>query len=482
MPWVSSIRLAVAVAAGAVVAAPALAQQPGAPQRPVPAQPDPAMEAAQRAFDALPEAERKAIQDDLIWASDFNATLSGSFGPRTYNAIRHFETMAKTRPDGILDDGERKILAEAAKKFRAASRYALVTDAATGSALGLPLSLFTKREPLPIGTLWSSKDEVITVRTGASPGTAADLPRAFEGTLSIQAPGRKVTYKLLRPDFFVVSGEIGSRTFYTRMAPGKTQLVSYTLMFPTARTKEFERVMIALANSFQPVAGTAAPAVASAPQGVPPAPAQATAGTLPAGLILTGVVIAPGKVATDALAASCPDLRVNGKPARVTGDKLAGPATGGVALLDADTGRAPALSPAAAGKWPDAPLVLGFVAGKPGATLNVSAASSIAPANAASPRIEVPLHAEGGGSAVFSRSGEFVGLMRVPHASPRLVAGMVPAATHAVITGDALRKALPAAAPPAGATGSMSAGDIATKFGPSLVAIDCGQPIALPKN
>ena len=468
--------LACGLALLAALSAPVHAQQGVAP-RPSAPQPDPAMEAAQHAFDALPEAERKAIQDDLIWASDFNATLSGSFGPRTFGAIRRFEALIKSKADGILDEAERKLLADTAKKSRAAAKFTMVSDTATGSALGLPLTLFTKRESLPMGSMWSSKDDAISVRTGVFPGTAADLPRAYEGTLSIDAPGRKVTYKLLRPDFFVVSGEIGPRTFYTRSAPGKGHIVSYTMMFPTARAKEFDRVMIALANSFQPVAGTV-PAAPPAVSGTtaPPAAPQQTAGTLPAGLILTGIVIGTNKVVTDALAGSCADLRINQKPAR-----LAGQPAGGVAMLDVETGRAPVVPLASAGKWPDAPVVIGYVTGKPAAVLNVSSATALAVGDAKVPRIEVPLHAEGGGSAVLDRAGNLVGLMRAPHQTPRLVAGMVPAATHPVANADAIRK-LSGSAASAPLAAPLSAGDLAAKFGPSLVPVECAQPVALPKS
>ena len=38
--------------------------------------------------------------------------------------------------------------------------------------------------------------------------------------LKADAPGRHVTYKILRPDFLVVSGATPSGIFYTRMARG----------------------------------------------------------------------------------------------------------------------------------------------------------------------------------------------------------------------------------------------------------------------
>ncbi len=66
---------------------------PPSPAAPKPA--DPAFEAARAAFEPLPEAERKALQDALVWTGDFNGVTSGSFGRRTFEAIQAFA--ARTR-------------------------------------------------------------------------------------------------------------------------------------------------------------------------------------------------------------------------------------------------------------------------------------------------------------------------------------------------------------------------------------------------
>lgn len=443
-------------------------QRPEATQNPI-------MEAAQRAFDALPEPARKSIQDDLIWGSIFNATVSGGFGPRTFDAILQFERRMKLRPDGILEDDERAALADAAKKARAAVKFELVTDKATGTALGLPLALLPKREALPIGTMWSSKDEALSIRTGLAPGGADDLPRAFEGTLSIQAPGRKVTYKLLRPDFFVVSGEVGTRTFYTRTAVGKGNLVSYTILYPTAQAKSFERVMVALANNFHPIAGASAVASAttSSSQPVMANTTSSSPGTLQPGLILTGFVSGPGRVVTGALAGACSDLKINGKPARMSG----GINPVGVSLLTAETGQAPALGFSLAAPS-DAAVLVGFINEGRKATLSVSSATMV-PAGKAR-RIEAPLHAEGGGSLALDRSGNLIGLVQSPRQSPRLIAGIVPAISHGLVAGAELATVAGLSPAPA-ATAPLSAGAIAARVAPSLVAIECGQPVQLAK-
>lgn len=431
--------------------------------------PNPAVEAAERAFMALPEAERRAIQSDLIWGSDFTATVSGAFGTRTYQAIVRFEQALRSPADGILDPAERRALAEAATRARAAAKFARQVDAKTGAALALPLATFTKRDVLANGTRWASADGAYAVETANAAGGAEELPQAFERIVGI--PGRKVTYKLLRPDFFVVAGEAGPRAFYTRFGIGQGRLVGYTITYPAAQARAAERTVIALANSFEPVAGATPAATATGPSALPlpggtpalqtpPAPA---AGILPPGLILTGLVTAPGTVLTAGLAGTCPDLTVNGRPAR-----LAGNAPAGFAVLETETGplKPLAAQPVAAQSGAEV-LIIGFVPG--GAQPQLA----LTPGTLAGQRVQAPLHREGGGSLVLARSGDLIGLVAPPRATPRLVAGFVPAESHALI--------VPGTPATRAAGQPLTGGALAARVSGALVAIRCGQPVPLPK-
>lgn len=477
----SVLAIAAALLASALpVAAQAPAIRMNAPPPPPPGAPapNPAVEQAQRAFDALPEGARKSIQEDLIWGSTFTATVSGSFGPRTYDAIRKFQSDMKMRPDGILTDDSRKLLHEVANRARATARYAAVTDPKTGARLGIPAAILSKMEPLPGGSRWLSADGAVVLETAAAQGGASELPGAFERVLAI--PGRKVTYKLLREDFFVVAGENGPRSFYTRYGIGPNNLRGYTISYPTVASKVLERTVIALANSFQPIPGVS-PMVAQ-PDNRPTQPAApltppiASAGLLPAGLIATGVVLAPGKVATAASVSACPDLRIRGQQARIAST------AGGLTLIDADTGAARPLAAAAASpaEVKDAALVIvGFVAGGRAPQLTVSSGSLITGSDPARPpRIDAPLHREAAGSLVFTRSAALVGAIAGPRATPRLVAGIVPAASHALVEARAI---LPQPAARAQEGASLTSGAIAALAAPALVAIDCAVPSPLPK-
>ena len=52
---------------------------------------DPRLAAATQAYTALPEAERKAIQSDLIWTGHLNSAATGNFGPLTFRAVNGFK-------------------------------------------------------------------------------------------------------------------------------------------------------------------------------------------------------------------------------------------------------------------------------------------------------------------------------------------------------------------------------------------------------
>ena len=93
--FVTGLAAALLCATGADAQAPAPRPKPASPAA-APAQPDPAYEAARIAFEALPETERKGLQDALIWTGDYNSVVAGTFGRRTFEALNAFR--ARTAP------------------------------------------------------------------------------------------------------------------------------------------------------------------------------------------------------------------------------------------------------------------------------------------------------------------------------------------------------------------------------------------------
>lgn len=468
-----------ALVAGLLLPGAAGAQQPARPPATAPA-PNPILEEAQKAFEALPESERKAIQNDLIWGSDFTATISGSFGRRTFDAIMHFQTAAKLLPDGILDAPGRKLLADVAARARTAARFTPVVDAKTGASIGVPAAALSKREVTATGTRWSTPKNDVVLETAVAAGGAAELPAAFERVVGLAAPGRKVTYKLLRPDFFVVAGEVGARSFYTRYGVGPTSLRGYTLAYPTSQQKALERYVIAIANSYDPSPGAPVAAAPTAPAGAAPAPGALqppAAENWPAGLFQTGLVVAPGKIVTAARATVCPELLVNRRPARIAAtDRDAG-----LVVLEGDTGNARplALRAAAALSADSAPVILGFgIAATP--VFNIWSGTVVTAEANAPLRLAAPLPREAGGAIVVDRTGGLVGLIAAPDGKLRVVAGFVPAVSHRIVPAQRIAAAAGTSLAPATAGQNLTAGTLAAALRTSVVAVDCGRP--MPRN
>lgn len=427
---------------GAAQAQPA--RQP--PAAPAPAAPalDPAQAASKLAYDRLDEAERKAIQNDLIWTGDFNGVAGGEFGKRTYDAMLAFERRAQGVSDGILTPPERAALTRAADQARLAIRFAPITDQSTGIRIGLPAALLPARVAVENGVVYRRPDGAVTLQLTSMPAAQA-FDDLFE-RLRQDGPGRKVTYRLKRPDWFVISGEEGGRRFYTRLAQGPTAIRGYTFRYPVDQAASLDRIMIAIANSFEPFPGTDV-AANPARVGAPPAGAAPglTPGAAPALIrpamtateprhAVSGVSIGPGKVLTSAAAlASCAGASIGGKPldaAQVT-------TSGDVALLALPEINRPALLPSDAA--PGAAVFTLSFEDSASRSVMVSAGRW----QGEGPRVASALQIGAGGAPVLDGQGRLVGLVRESPKAQRMVAGVLAESSYRVIPLEAFRAAMP---------------------------------------
>ncbi|WP_298954557.1 peptidoglycan-binding protein [uncultured Methylobacterium sp.] len=442
--------------------APAFAQAPRPPV-PKPAAPDPAFEAARTAFEARPEDERRRVQDALVWVGDYNSVTTGAFGRRTFEALQAWQARAGAPGTGLLDDRERSALLAAGEAARKAAGFVVREDPATGLVLGVPERWLSKRSRQPDGTRWQSADGRVTLDSKAFAPGAADLDGLFERA-TLATPDRKVTYKLRRPDFLVVTGETAAGKFYIRYAAGAAGVRGFTLAYDKALARDLDRLMIAVANSFVPFPAEAPPVAAAAT--VAPAPARPAAppppAPEPAGAVTTGLVVAPGRIVT---VGACPAPQVAGAPARLVRQDPAG----GLALIEAGVTATGPLVAAPGLPDPDAALVV-VAAGREGGP-------AVAPGLAGpGGSVAAPLQPGAAGAPVLDRSGRLLGLVARLPARPRLIAGVMPPTSHAVIGLDALRAFLgrDATLPPAGEAAPRTTGAIAAAIAGRVVAVRCG--------
>ena len=449
-------------AAGVFVCLAALAVAPR-PMRAQPAPPaaadkksDPAFEAARTVFEALPESDRRALQNALVWTGDYNSVDSGAFGRRTFEAIVAYQRRVKAEPTGVLDPPTRAIALAAGRKARDAAGFAIRTDAATGAAIGVPTKLLPRETAVPHGTRWQSADGRITLETRATGPDDPDFAATFE-RLSASTPDRRVTYKLKRPDFLVVTGETPTGRFFIRYAQIPAGLRGFTLSYDKALAVETDKLVIAVANSFDPLPGAAPVAAAAAPR----APVAIAAGPQ-SGASLTGLEVAPGRLLTSAAAlGACTGARLGPTLVRVVKSSAA------LALVETASKRPAALSVGVA-PVPGTPVVV-VSTGAAGASVAAGEAISAS-------RMNAPLQPGAAGAPAFDRSGGLVGLVATYPAAPRMVAGVVPPAGYDLVTAADVAEFLAAAgvALPARRSGEpLTAGEVAAAVAPAVRVISC---------
>lgn len=442
-----------------------------------------ALDAARVGWEALPLADRIEVQSGLVWSGDYTGSLDGTFGRMTFEALTAFQARHRLAPDGLVGQPLRTALEEVAKKKREVVGWQMVADPVTGVRIGLPTRQVGPARKIDGGTQWSAKDGRVDIR--AFTIADDDLPRLFE-RLKTVAPGRKVTYSVLRPDWFVVADTGAGKESYARFVRTASGIRGFVIVHdPVAMGPEFGRVVIATAGTFEPVAGTAptastttpptpaptsplgSPLQPTGPSGETPAPGPAkppVTPPAPTSLAATGLVVAPGKVLT-AILPGCTAPTVAGKPASV--EKA--DAGGGLALL------------AAPGLTPSGSLVLADAALAAGSTVTVVSAAPALGATAGTlgeRGVRAPLQRGGLGGVVLDASGRLVALVTAKPDESRRIMDLIPEATYAVAGPEAIASAATAAgasieAKPAGAP--QSSGAVVSALAPRVVPIACGK-------
>ncbi|WP_306222590.1 serine protease [Bosea beijingensis] len=458
----------------ALLSAPLVSAQAPAPG------PSPQMAAAQAGFEALPEAERKAIQNDLIWAGQFNGAVSGSYGPLTFRAINAFKG-ARGPADGLLPPAERAALARAAQAARDTAGFKVLADDKSGVQIGIPMKLLPKREALPAGgSRWQSADQKVTLDTSTTPPGGEDLAAIYEKAIAVNPNSpRKITYKLLRPDFFVVTGETPTGRFYRRLSAGPQGLRGFSIGYDKALAPTVDKLVIAIAASFEPFPTGAVPAQPSAVAGAATTPSSGLSSLLaPAARSNEryGVALALNeRVALSAGAAvdNCRSLRVGNRNAKL---RLKDDASG-LALLDlegAGASKPPGLRSEAANASDALVLVAyGNDGGKRAAValpgLGVQAGGKLA--------LSAPLQPGQAGAPAFDRQGRLVGVVTDNPSDKVLIAGVAPQRSYAFADTAAIQAMLGKAGvslPAAAAGTELSTGAVVERVSGAVQPIVCG--------
>lgn len=330
------------------------------------------------------------------------------------------------------------------------------------------------------GSRWQSADEKVTLDTSTTPPGGEDLAAIFEKAIAVNPNSpRKITYKLLRPDFFVVTGETPGGRFYRRLSAGPQGLRGFSIGYDKALAPTVDKLVIAIAASFDPFPTGAVPAQPSAVAGAAASPSSGLSSLLaPAARANEryGVALALNERTVLGAASaidSCRSLRVGARNARL---RLKDDASG-LAVLDLEgTGAAkpPGLRSEAAGASEALVLVAyGNDAGKRAAV----ALPGLGVQVGGRPALKAPLQPGQAGAPAFDRQGRLVGIVTDNPSDKILIAGVAPQRSYAIADAAAIQAVLGKAGvslPAAAAGPELSTGAVVERVSGAVQPIVCG--------
>ena len=208
----------------------------------------PGLQAPADTANAMPQADRLALQSDLAWVGEYNGAITGDVSERMVAAIKEYQKAKGGKPTGVLNPQERSALADTARRRQENVGWRIVTDTVSGARLGIPTKLVPQQTSDANGSKWTSPTGTIQVvlsrRKGAGPTTAklADDEK--------KQPGRSVDYTVVKPDFFVLSGLQGLKKFYIRGTFKGDEVRIMTILYDQATENTVEPVVIAMSSAF----------------------------------------------------------------------------------------------------------------------------------------------------------------------------------------------------------------------------------------
>ena len=211
----------------------------------------PALQTPTETANAMAQAERQALQSDLAWVGQYNGAITGEVSERMVAAIKEFQKGLGGKQTGVLNPQERGALAETAKRRQDNVGWKIVTDAGTGTRLGIPTKLVPQASTDANGAKWASSTGTIQIqlarRKEANPTTAKLAEQEKK-----EPAGRKVEYTVVKPDFFVLSGMQGLKKFYVRGTIQGDEVRILTILYDQATEDTVEPVVIAMSSAFNP--------------------------------------------------------------------------------------------------------------------------------------------------------------------------------------------------------------------------------------
>ena len=266
---------------------------------------------------AMADADRISLQSDLAWVGAYNGLINGEVSDRLVAAIKSFQKDNGGKQTGVLNPQERGALSAAAKVLSDRAGWKIGFDPVNGIRLGLPTKLAPIQTTAAAGSKWASAQGQIQIETWRQRDNTLSLNALADR--EAKAEGRKVEYRAVKDQFFVLSGMQNLKKFYIRGEIKGTEARGMTVLYDQATEGTMAPVVVLMSSTF-----TAFPTNGIVPTDGPP----------PRKMVeySTGVVVsADGAIVADRLAVdSCISIVV---PTFGNADRVAQDKTHDLALL-----------------------------------------------------------------------------------------------------------------------------------------------------
>jgi len=211
--------------------------------------PSPPPAGATQFYAALPLPERVGLQTDLIWTGPYEGVADGEMSASAIAAVRAFQSRNGGKPTGVLNPQEQKELTAAARTARQTVGWRLLDDPATGVRLGLPTKFVTRTTQGANTSRFASAHGELQIETFRIDAPGTTLAAVFDQHR--KEPSRSIESAVLRPDFFVISGEQGGvKKFSVRAAIKSGEVRGAIIRYDVSTQNMFARLVTAMASAF----------------------------------------------------------------------------------------------------------------------------------------------------------------------------------------------------------------------------------------
>jgi peptidoglycan hydrolase-like protein with peptidoglycan-binding domain len=188
-----------------------------------------------------------AAQEALAWTGHYDGPIDGRPRSALRTSVTRFQRESGFRPTGHLSAQELDYLLEEGDSVRAAVGYEPFTDPQTGITIGIPRALTPRMEQSERGTRFAAEDDRVSIELVRFPET--DLA-GFRRVIMAGHPDLRVTYSAGGRGWYVVTGFIDERQFYSRARLDPPGLVAFAVTYDSALEHRVEPAIVAMSSAF----------------------------------------------------------------------------------------------------------------------------------------------------------------------------------------------------------------------------------------